>query len=47
MAIHGDADGVRRTAGCSASFPGAGIDRLPGGKAPIRTGWFANLVRVF
>lgn len=35
------------TAGFSASFPGAGMDQLVGGKAPIWTGWFANVVLAY
>ena len=35
------------TAGFSASFPGAGMDRLLGGKAPVWTGWFVNVVLAY
>lgn len=35
------------TAGVSASVPGAGMDRLLGGKAPLWTGWFVNLVLAY
>ena len=35
------------TAGFSASFPGAGIDGLLGGHAPVWTGWFVNVVLAY